>query len=58
MANKTHIQKYSFKAACPCKRNGIVYTSLAQAGKKLKISHKTVKNRILSNKYPNYNFFE
>ena len=49
-------QKYSFKKACPCKIEGNFYKSLAQAGKALNLSHKTIKNRILSKKYPNYVF--
>lgn len=50
-------QEYQFRQSCLCVIDGTVYDSLNQAAKDKKIHHKTVKNRILSNKWPNYNFF-
>lgn len=50
-------QEYKFRKPCSCFINGVVYQSLNLAAKDLGIHHKTVKNRILSDKWPNYRFF-
>lgn len=50
-------QKYSFKKAKSCFINNVFYSSLSQASKALNIHHKTVKNRIESNKWPGYKYF-
>jgi NUMOD1 domain len=44
-------QKYAFRKACACQINKISYKSLSQAGKALNLNHKTIKHRILSDKY-------
>lgn len=49
------IKKYQFRQSQPCIIDGIFYSSLSQAAKTLKMHHKTIKNRILSEKHPNYN---
>lgn len=51
------IKKYQFHKPQSCVIDDVFYSSLNQAAKTLKISHKTVKNRILSEKYSNYEFF-
>jgi group I intron endonuclease len=52
-----NIKKYTFYKSQACVIDGVFYSSLNQAAKRLKTDHKTIKNRILSEKYPNYNFF-
>lgn len=49
-------QKYVFRKSVSCEIEGVFYPSLAQAGKVLHLNHKTIKNRILSKKYPTYVF--
>jgi hypothetical protein len=49
-------QKYAFKSSQPCRIDNKNYSSLNEAGKDLNLNHKTIKNRILSKKYPNYAF--
>lgn len=48
---------YSFKTCCPVKIDQTVYASLNQAARALGLHHKTIKNRVLSKKFPNYKFF-
>ena len=44
------------KRAEPCIINGVFYTGISQASKKLKKSPATIKKRCLSNEYGNYFF--
>ena len=53
---KTPQKNYSFKKSTACFVDNVFYSSLSQAGKALKISHKTVKNRIESHKWPKYQY--
>ena len=43
-------QEYKFHKPCSCIIDGVYYTSFNKAAKDLGIDHKTVKNRILSDK--------
>lgn len=47
-------QEQKFRKSYSCIIDGCFYKSLNEAAKDLGIHHKTVKNRILSNKWPNY----
>lgn len=47
-------QEYQFRKSCSCVIDGRFYSSYNEAARDLGIHHKTVKNRILSDKYPNY----
>ena len=51
------IKQYQFRKPQICVIDDVFYSSLNEAAKTLKIDHKTVKNRILSEKYPNHEFF-
>jgi hypothetical protein len=47
-------QEYKFHKSCSCIIDGRSYNSLNQAAKDLRIHQKTVKKRILSDKWPTY----
>lgn len=47
-------QEYQFRKSCSCIINGCFYNSLNEAARDLGINHKTVKNKIFSDKWPNY----
>lgn len=51
------IKKYQFRQSQSCVIDAIFYSSLNQAAKTLKINHKTIKHRILSEKHPNYTWW-
>lgn len=51
-------QKYGFKKATACVVNDVSYSSLSQAAKALNIHYKTVKNRIESSKWAQYQYIK
>lgn len=51
------VKQYQFRGSQPCVIDGVLYSSLNQAANALNMSHKTIKNRVLSEKYSNYNLF-
>ena len=49
--------KYKFNKPRSCIINGIIYNSLNQAAKEFNVNHSTIKNRIKSNKFLNYKYY-
>lgn len=47
-------QEYKFRRSCACIIDGQFSKSLNEAARDLEINQKTIKNRILSDKWPNY----
>lgn len=49
--------KYRFNKPSSCIINGIFYNSLNKAAKAFNVNHSAIKYRILSDKFPNYKYF-
>lgn len=50
--------KYKFNKSRRCQINGIIYNSLNEAAKVFHVNHSTIKNRIISKKFPDYKYFD